>query len=272
MLKKKQSRFRISCRYTAIFVFSIIFLLISSYFFAISVNAFNYKPSAPSGENKGTIDIEYEYKINTTETDSSWKYDWGDSNYSDWIYVSQNCINVTDKHSWTQPGNYNVRIKYQSKYMEESTWSSPLIVNITNEPIIGGTTSVNYDYLLDDHSTIPVYINEITYYLMDTNSDGEIYIFYNYNTKNSSYIEFQSDGTCNINFDNQVGWDYIYSFVDGSIKEYSTSSSDNEDSSSVGFPWLTVLITIIIAIIIIITILFKTGIIFLYDEEYEAEE
>jgi len=269
---KKQNRLRKSCRYTAIFVFSIIFLLISSYFLAISVNAFNYKPSAPSGENKGIIDIEYEYRIDTTEVSSSWKYDWGDGNFSDWIYVCQTCIDVTDKYSWTQPGNYEVRIKFRSKYMEESIWSSPLIVIISNELVTEENTLDNYDNLLGDYSTIPVTIDGITYYLIDINSDGEIDVFYNYNTKNSSNIELQSDRTYNIDFDKQAGWDYTYSFVDDSIVEYSISSSNDVDSSSVGFPWLSVILTVIIAIIIIISILFKTGIFFLYDEEYEVEE
>lgn len=62
-------------------------------------------------------------------------------------------------------------------------------------------------------------------------------------------------------------WDYTYSFVDGTVKPY-----DVESTPSFEFPWLTAVITIAIVVFIVLFLLFKTGILFVYEEEYEVEE
>jgi uncharacterized integral membrane protein len=190
-----------------LFVFIIFFLLIIPCFFTINTKALD-KPAKPSGPILGIIDTEYKYTISTTDSESTWKFDWGDGNYSDWIEAGQSCSNVSQSHSWDKPGNYNVSILYRSKYMEESKyWSSPLIVTIT----------------------------------FPTDSDDD--------TKDTDNDKIPEDEN--------------------------TSSADlngTKPPSSFEFPWLTAAITIIIVVLIVIFILFKKGIFYVYEEEYEVKE
>jgi len=115
---------------------------------------------------------------------------------------------------------------------------------------------------------ISVNISGTVHYLVDTNEDGKIDSFYNTLTDTTTDIEMQSDGSCLINIDTDSDWDYIYT-ADKSIKPFNYES---KPESSFKFPWLTAAITIIIVILIVIFILFKKGIFYVYEEEYEVEE
>ena len=96
------------------------------------------------------------------------------------------------------------------------------------------------------------------HYLIDTDADQSFDTFYN-----SILILFTEtsliDGKIRIDMDNDGILDYPYS--EGSISNFDD-----------GFPLIYVMISVIIIPIIVIAILFKKGIIFLYEEEYLEEE
>ena len=111
-------------------VFTILFLLIFICFFSINVTATS-TPVCPSGPTSDFNHTEYEYTMNTSESSSSWMFDWGNGNYSNWIEIGESGNLASQSNSWSLSGYYLVRIKYRSKYIEESSMSSPLIVNVT---------------------------------------------------------------------------------------------------------------------------------------------
>jgi len=98
-------------------------------------------PSQPSGNTSGYIFIDYDY---STSTDSgvlyvTYGWDWdGDLNVDEWTpwYVSNETCTIA--HSWSDPGDYNIRVKAKNTLQEESNWSAPLNVtiqnNLPNEP------------------------------------------------------------------------------------------------------------------------------------------
>ena len=161
---------------TLLFVLTILFLLIFIWFFNInSVSAIYYTPASPTGSTLGFINTEYEYVMDTNKEDSSWKFDWGDGNYSDWGEAGESGNLVSQSHSWSQPGVYNVRIKYRNRDMEESSWSPSLSVDIAvpldtdNDRIYDhADLDDDNDGVLDEEDAFPKDPNE----WKDTDNDG----------------------------------------------------------------------------------------------------
>ena len=99
-------------------------------------------PSQPSGNTSGYIYIDYNY---STSTDSgvlhvNYGWDWnGDLNVDEWTPWYSSNETCTISHSWSDPGDYNIRVKAKNTLQEESNWSAPLNVtiqnNLPNEPI-----------------------------------------------------------------------------------------------------------------------------------------
>jgi len=100
-----------------------------------------------------------------------------------------------------------------------------------------------------------------TYLLVDTDNDNISDIFYDTSLNRYNTIK-NLDGVLYIdsNFDNE--WDYNY---------YKNNLSPIE-KSSFEYLWILVIAGIIIFVIVIILILFKTGILYFYEEEYIIEE
>ena len=141
---------------TLSFVLTILFLLIFIWFFKVNnVSASYYTPASPTGSTLGFVNTEYKYVMHTNKEDSSWKFDWGDGNYSDWLESDEPDNLVSQSHSWSQPGVYNVRIKYRNKDMEESPWSPPLSVDIAI-PLDTDSDKI-YDHIDsdDDNDKVP---------------------------------------------------------------------------------------------------------------------
>ncbi len=105
-----------------------------------------------------------------------------------------------------------------------------------------------------------ILISGSNYYLVDTNGDESFDIFFDVSLCRYNDLE-KIDGILYIdsNFDND--WDYTY---DNTLKPVKEDSFD--------FSWFLVIGIIIFVIILIIAILFKIGILYLYEEEYVAED
>jgi len=92
-----------------------------------------YVPYPPDGPDSGIINTDYEFIIHTIEVGSSWMFDWGDESNSSWIELKESDIYVSQNHSWTDAGEYGVRVKHRSIYGIDSSWSKPSIINISEE-------------------------------------------------------------------------------------------------------------------------------------------
>jgi len=91
------------------------------------------KPDKPTGRATGQPGNTYMYSSSTTDPESDAVYylwDWGDGNFSEWVgpYASGN--SVSTQKSWTEQGNYSVRVKAKDSQGHESDWSDPLDVTM----------------------------------------------------------------------------------------------------------------------------------------------
>jgi hypothetical protein len=295
-----------------VFILFISFLVLFSFCNEIYVIAgsSSYTPSSPSGNTTGDINVDHEYVVYTKEVGSCWMFDWGDGNYSYWIEVGVSDTFVSQTHSWNSYGVYEVRVKHRSVYMAESAWSPPLIVTITIPPDLDddgwnneveeaygknpedpneypidtdgdGTPdedSLDGNYMGDSNDdndgltdtieeslgsnpkdgtdVINIIFKTTTYCLVDTNGDGNSDILYNSQTELQTKVLIK-DGKTYLDTTGDGSWDYTY---DGTVVSYKP------------FPWLYLLAAIILTVVIVIFLLFKTGILYLYEEEYVIEE
>ena len=99
---------------------------------------------------------------------------------------------------------------------------------------------------------------------MDTDGSGQIDIFYNSISENSAVLGTSDDGLYLIDVDADGQWYYTFHFMNGLspyVKEVSFE-----------FPLFFVIITILIVALIVVFILFKTNILYVYEEEIEKED
>ena len=305
------NRFTVKFFYHMFFFIFLITFFMFIYISSVHVaSGFSFVPNPPSGTTVGDINVEYEYKVYTIEVGSSWMFDWGDGNYSGWIKVENSKGFISQNHSWSDYGVYKVRVKYRSVYMVESPWSDPLTVNITLPSDLDGDGWINEveiaygknpndpnEYPLDtdndgtpdnnsidgrytgdvdddgdgltdsieesigsnpkDNSDVEtVFVENTIFYIVDTDNDNQWNILYNPGTGLKTKITNQN-GVFYLDINGDGNYDYTYN---NGLFVYRP------------FPWLQVILAAAGIILIIIAILFKTGIIYLYEEEYIVEE
>jgi len=107
----------------------------------------------------------------------------------------------------------------------------------------------------DKTDVIKIQIENVYYFLVDTNADGKKDLFFNDYNQTSSKLGYGTNGTYLIdtNYDNI--WDYIYDPESGDINTYKGQSTGSQD-----LPLLAIaVITIVAVIILLIVYLFKIG-------------
>jgi len=108
----------------------------------------NDPPETPTidGPTSGIAGAEVEFSLVTTDPDEDDVYywvDWGDGTNSDWLGPYQSGTTVNASHTWTVGGDYEIKVKAKDIYLDESSWSEPLIIHIIGaiveiERIAGG--------------------------------------------------------------------------------------------------------------------------------------
>ena len=98
-----------------------------------STNRPPYRPSTPSGNTMGKIEVEYNYSSIAIEPDGNqifYMFDWGDGTYSGWLGPVDSGVQMLSSHNWPNVGTYEVKVKAKDIYDAESEWSSPLSVSM----------------------------------------------------------------------------------------------------------------------------------------------
>jgi hypothetical protein len=95
-------------------------------------------PSQPSGPTTGHIDIMYNYSTLTWDSDDDdiyYWFDWDDGNNSGWLGPYSSNETCTASYSWSNTGNYQVKVKAKDEHGAElgTLWSDPLNVDIGNQ-------------------------------------------------------------------------------------------------------------------------------------------
>ena len=98
------------------------------------------------------------------------------------------------------------------------------------------------------------------YCLVDTNENGKVDLLYNTNTELRTKAKIEN-GVALLDFNGDGEWDYTYD--KGFLITYKAPFE---------IPWLYVILSIIGITLLILFILFKKGILYVYDEEYVIEE
>ncbi|MCJ7570575.1 MAG: hypothetical protein MUO82_01680, partial [Candidatus Thermoplasmatota archaeon] len=200
------------------------------------------QPSKPVGPTSIEIGVVYSYSSSAMDNDEDLvrlKFDWGDGNQSDWSdYVSSN-ITVEMNHYWDNISNYNIRVLAQDEHGENSTWSEPLEVIVSQ---INTTTGI--DIPTDDIPSIVEFLNisNINYSLIDLDNDGKIDVFYNQITKFNSSFRYLEDNSILLDLEGDGSWDYVYNFEQKILSIYSFISEDSKSEISTIIPWFLILI------------------------------
>ena len=292
-----------------VYCYSVLFLFILILLLSFNSSASSYIPYPPKGSESGDIDTEYEYTINTIEAGSKWMFDWGDGTYSDWIVLEESESFISQTHSWSEYGEYQVRIKYKPALRDESPWSSPLTVTISAptdidedgwlnqiEEAYGKDPTDPNDFPLDtDKDGLPDEASLDGTYTGDTDDDADGLVdsiedslgsnSKNYNDIETIFVENKlfyivdtdSDGTGDVLYDIQDNTKTKIKSQDGSL--YLDIDADGAWEYTYNgdlfvytpFPWLQVIIGAVGVILIILGILVKTGFIYLYEEEVVVE-
>ena len=63
-------------------------------------------------------------------------FDWGDDTSSYWVGPYDSGVAGEASHVWTDPGEYDVRVKAKDVNGSESGWSTPLTVTIIKGPLL----------------------------------------------------------------------------------------------------------------------------------------
>jgi len=106
------------------------------------------KPDTPNGETNGQIGQSYDYTTKAIDPNGDQiKYGWdwdGDLIPDEWTGWYDSDVTITTSHTWTQQGNYDIRVKARDTSGLESEWSYPLPVSMP----------VNQNNVASQHSSI----------------------------------------------------------------------------------------------------------------------
>jgi hypothetical protein len=94
-------------------------------------------PAAPSGPTTGTIGVSYSFTGTTTDPegeDVSYKFDWGDGNYSAWVGPVASGTPQSASYTYDAPGTYTIKVKAKDVNGGESDWSDGHDIAIADAP------------------------------------------------------------------------------------------------------------------------------------------
>jgi len=96
-------------------------------------------PGQPNGPTQGVTNKELTFSGVTTDPEGEqiyYKFYWGDNTSSYWVGPYDSGVAGEASHVWTDPGEYDIRVKAKDINERESDWSIPLTVTIVEGPIL----------------------------------------------------------------------------------------------------------------------------------------
>lgn len=111
-------------------------LILCSAFSATSTVSMNEQQlDPPYGPTKGLVGVDYTFCFDLPDDPECEPYlvmwDWGDGYYSDWLGPYGSGETSCANHMWTEPGDYDIRVKIRDDCGNEY-WSDPLTIAIVN--------------------------------------------------------------------------------------------------------------------------------------------
>jgi hypothetical protein len=109
------------------------------------------KPEIPSGPNSGKINQEQSYSTSATDPegdDIHYCFSWGDGSV-EWVgpYVSGELVSLS--HSWSEEGEFEIKVKAKDVTGAESEWSDPINVPMQMKKLKHNVLNFLNRYFLD---------------------------------------------------------------------------------------------------------------------------
>jgi DNA-binding beta-propeller fold protein YncE len=97
------------------------------------------RPENPVFAGPGWADVgeECEFVVSATDPDGDdvcFRFDWGDSDTSDWTVFVLSGVQVAVEHFWLKPGSFEVRAQAKDGTGSVSSWSDAIRVNVLLAP------------------------------------------------------------------------------------------------------------------------------------------
>jgi len=98
------------------------------------------KPETPDGPPSGTIDEEYTYTSSSSDPDPGdelyYLFDWGDGEFSGWVGPYDSGDTAEASYTWTEQGDYEIKVKAKDEHGVQSEWSDPLPIEMPKNKAI----------------------------------------------------------------------------------------------------------------------------------------
>jgi hypothetical protein len=227
------------------------------------VNISNYSlidiPSRPiiyMGKIQGAIGNQYTYYVRSTDPQDSqlcYRFDAGDAGYTKWTSLIPTGSSCSFSHTWSEAGEYLIRVQARNQYGLESEWSDLIHVIMKN------TSN-------DDERSIDILVlNNCSHHIIFTSSRNGT--FYNSTTGLINSLQWMGGGEYFIDDDIDGSWDYLYAPSIGEIQSIQQHLV-LDTNIFVEIPWLLLFIIVgsIISVLSVVIILVKIGFIYVYEE------
>jgi hypothetical protein len=221
--------------------------------FTINITAAGKQPVADAGgpytgAPNQNITFDGSKSTDSDGTIVGYRWDWtNDGTYdTDWLTTK------TTTHAYSVVGKYTVNLQVKDNTNATSTDTATVDIIVDTDADDDGLSDVIETQLgsdINDESDVKVItIDGVTYYLVDTNQDGQFDKFYNPSTSISTALLLE-DGKYKIDINGDGKIDRLYNPASGETTVY------NPDE---GFPWIYIIILlIVIVVILIIAVLLK---------------
>ena len=118
----------------------------------VTLNSPPSKPNKPSGPSYGNAGVSYTYSTSATDPDGDkirYGWDWnGDGTVDEWTDLYDSGITVNVSHSWSNIGEYKVKVKAKDEHGVVSQWSNSLTVTIGNiKPAVSILSPLNGSFV-----------------------------------------------------------------------------------------------------------------------------
>ena len=101
------------------------------------------KPDTPTGPTSGTIGHSYEYTTRAVDPNGDqimYVWDWtGDMAPDGWTGFYDSDTEIITAHTWTEQGDYEIRVKARNTQGLEGEWSDPLPVTMPRNRLLTNT-------------------------------------------------------------------------------------------------------------------------------------
>jgi hypothetical protein len=90
-------------------------------------------PEDLSGPTTGPINEEHTYTASTTDPEGDkiyYLFEWGDGEFSGWVGSYNSGATAQASHTWTEEGEYEIRVKAKDDHGVQSEWSDPLPISM----------------------------------------------------------------------------------------------------------------------------------------------